>query len=135
VCIDYNWGPPVSGRCDIDFLQIWVAVKSDVDAATVSLVGQFNGEKFWNAYFEFNFVKNTHNNYKLYLLQAEGRLPVEFVIKLECTDGSTHYDNNGGYGINYKLSPYQGRFTSAHAGEDHIQVYSKFVHFCIIKKS
>jgi len=135
VCIDYNWGPPISGRYDKDFLQLWVAVKSDVDPETVSLEGCFNGDKSWNAYDEFNFVKNV-DDHKLYFLQTESdRLPVEFVIKLECTDGSVHYDNNGGYGRNYRLSPYQGRFTSAHAGEDHIHIFPSFVHYSIIKKS
>jgi len=134
ICIDYNWGPPVSGRADKDFLQLWVAVKGDVQVKTVSLSGQFNCEKTWNAHQEFSFVKNV-DDYKLYLLQAEGRLPIEFILKLACKDGSVHYDNNGGYGLNYKLSPFIGRFTSAHAGEDHIHIFSLFVHCTVIKKS
>jgi len=135
VCIDYNWGPPVSGRADKDFLQIWASVEFDVDPDIVSLVGKFNNEKPWNAFYTFDFVKEVDKTYKLYLLQVEGRLPVEFVIKLLCTNGSTYFDNNGGYDRNYKMCPFQGRFTSAHAGIDHIHIYSNFVHCSIVKKT
>jgi len=88
-------------------------------------------KKNWNVKLSFEFVQTVDKDYDLYLLRTE-KLPVEFVIKLKSKDGSVYYDNNGGYGLNYKLVPFQGRWTSAHAGIGHLQIYPNFVHCQII---
>jgi len=134
IAIDYNWGPPVSGRHDKDFLQIWAIARTASQPKQVSLLGAYMGEKNWNVLIKFEHVKKVDEDYDLYVLRLDHRLPLEFVLKLECKDGSVHYDNNGGYGINYKLFPFQGRYTSAHAGSDHIQIYPSFVRCQIIPK-
>jgi hypothetical protein len=41
VAIDYNWGPPISGRFDVDFLQIWAAAKTSIGPKTVRLLGNY----------------------------------------------------------------------------------------------
>jgi hypothetical protein len=43
--------------------------------------------------------------------------PTQFVIRMECEDGSMFYDNNGGEGVNYRLAAYGGRMTSAVVGD------------------
>jgi len=132
LAIDYNWGPPVSGRHDKDFLQLWVIARTAAQPKQVLLIGAYLGEKNWTAEHAFEFVKKVDKDYDLYLLKLEHRLPLEFVIKLESQDGSVDYDNNGGFGVNYKLMTFQGRWTSAHAGKDHIQIYHTFVRCQII---
>ena len=44
--IDYNWGPPISGRFDSDFTQVWAVVNSAVRPANVMLYGLF-GKPGW----------------------------------------------------------------------------------------
>jgi hypothetical protein len=135
IALDYNWGPPMGHRCDVDFLQLWVIATNKSKPKEVSLIGVYQNMKNWDVKLKLDFVSRVDADYDLYFLNLEtSRLPVEFVIKLECQDGSVHYDNNGGYGVNYKLLPYQGRYTSAHAGDDHIQIYPNFVRCQIISR-
>lgn len=39
VALDCNWGPPVSGHFDTDFLQVWAAAAIRLKPKRVSLVG------------------------------------------------------------------------------------------------
>lgn len=137
VAIDYNWGPPIGHRTDTDFIQLWVVTTNKSKPKEVSLIGVYQNMKNWDVKHQLSFVTRIEDSdYDLYFLNLEtSRLPIEFVIKLECQDGSVHYDNNGGYGVNYKLLPYQGRYTSAHAGTDHIQIYPNFVRCQIISRN
>eukprot|EP01124_Arcella_intermedia_P010581 TRINITY_DN170_c0_g1_i2.p1 TRINITY_DN170_c0_g1~~TRINITY_DN170_c0_g1_i2.p1 ORF type:complete len:416 (-),score=78.37 TRINITY_DN170_c0_g1_i2:63-1277(-) len=134
IAIDYHWGPPISGRFDTDFMQIWVAVASQTQPKSVQVHGRAHGESEWTVDLPLSFVKALSPAYDLYYLRTEWGLPVEFVLKLVSQDGSVHYDNNGGYGQNYLLNRCGGRYTSAHVGHDHIQVYKEFVNCWIVKK-
>ncbi len=120
VALDYNWGPPVSGRFDRDFLQMWAAARIDLRPRAVKLLGNYEqyrgGRRIWSDRLMFDYVKDC-DTHKLYLLSDVDGLSSEFVIKLETEDGHIYYDNNGGYGVNYRIVPYQGRGTTAVAGE------------------
>jgi hypothetical protein len=133
VAIDYNWGPPVGGRFDEDFLQLWAAVKTEIGAKTVRLLGNYGLNWTWVDDLQFQHVRDCGER-QLYLLWGVGsRLPTEFVIKLEAADGQVYYDNNGG--SNYRLKQYGGRGTSAVAGEGAILNFEGFVNFRLLKRS
>jgi hypothetical protein len=123
VAVDYNWGPPVSGRFDTDFIQIWAVVQKDVQPRSVRLlklnrqVGQSPPD--WSNQLEFERVEDC-KTYQLYLFNDPRGLSTEFVIELETTDGQRYYDNNGGYGVNYRLAAYSGRGTTAVASSEAI---------------
>lgn len=114
VALDYNWGPPVSGRFDTDFVQIWAAARTDVRPRAVKLLLRrpWESEKWDEMPFQLMRECEHHG---LYFVDAG--LLSEFVIKLETEDGRLYFDNNGGYGVNYRLNQYGGRGTTAVAGE------------------
>jgi hypothetical protein len=58
VAIDYNWGPPVSGRSDADFLQLWTAAKSDIGTRTVRLLGNYGPNHAWVDDLQFQHVRD-----------------------------------------------------------------------------
>ena len=118
VALDYNWGPPVSGRFDRDFYQIWAAARLDLRPRTVKLVSnieQYWQPQKWSDKPAFTPVEDC-GDYRLYFLSAPTYFS-EFVIKMETGDGQTYYDNNGGFGINYRIMPHSGRGTTAIAGD------------------
>ena len=116
VALDYNWGPPVSGRFDTDFVQIWAAARIDLHPRQVKLLLKYHWQpQNWSEDLAFSHIcdRDTHS---LYFLGIP--FPIaEFVIKLETENSQFFYDNNGGYGCNYRLEPYSGRGTTAVAGD------------------
>ena len=137
VAIDYNWGPPVGRRFDVDFLQIWAAAKTSIGPKTVRLLGNYGPNQTWVDDEQFQHVKDCGER-QLYLLQSYPRpTPTyfEFVIKLETTNGQVCYDNNGGFGVNYRLKPHVGLGTSAVAGDGAIWNFGGFVNFRLLKRS
>ncbi len=117
VGLDYNWGPPVSGRCDQDFYQIWAAARIDLQPKSVRLLAnydQYGCPQSWSDKRTFDFVKDC-GTHRLYFLSVQSPFS-EFVIKLETEGGHVYYDNNGGFGVNYRIVPYSGRGTTAVAG-------------------
>jgi hypothetical protein len=112
IAVEGNWGPPISGRYDTDFLTIWAAIHAE-DNGEVYLQGARDGE--WSILEPFKLVEKT-KKIKLYKIAPSGpsEFPHEFVIRLNIGDES-FYDNNNG--ANYKLRPYQRYFTSAAESE------------------
>jgi hypothetical protein len=117
VALDCNWGPPVSGRFDNDFLQIWAAADTRLKPKRVSLLGARDNSG-WTIKVDFASV-STMGNMELFFasLGSQYQFPNQFVIRMEDEGGSTFYDNNGGYGVNYRLVAYQGRMTTAVIGD------------------
>ena len=133
VAIDYNWGPPTSGRFDVDFLQIWAAAKTSIAPKTVRLLGNYGPNHTWVDELQFQPVRDCGER-QLYLLdQGAVGLSTEFVIKVETTNGQVYYDNNGG--ANYRLEPYVGRGTSAVAGDGAIWSFPGFVNYHLLKRT
>jgi hypothetical protein len=136
VAIDYNWGPPVSGRFGVDFVQLWAAAKSNIGPKTVRLLGNCGPNHTWVDDLQFQHVRDCGER-QLYLLVQQGPigrgpdpLPTEFVIKLETADGQVYYDNNNG--SNYRLKPYLGRSTSAVEGQGAIRIFEGFVNYRLL---
>jgi hypothetical protein len=117
VALDCNWGPPVSGRFDTDFLQVWAAAATSLKPKRVSLRGARDNSE-WNIEVDLNPV-STEGEMHLFFaaLGSQYEFPNQFVIRMESEDGSVFYDNNGGYGVNYRLVAYHGRMTSAVVGD------------------
>lgn len=133
VAIDYNWGPPISGRFDVDFLQLWAAAKTSIGPKTVRLLGNYGPKHTWVDDLQFQHVRDCGER-QLYLVdQGSAGLSTEFVIKLETTNGQVYYDNKGT--ANYRLEPYIGRGTSAVAGEGAIWSFPGFVNYHLLKRS
>ncbi len=109
-----NWGPPVTGRFDEDFLDIWVAADDSLRPQSVSLYGRENtfeasSDSPWRDIGEFSKSKTANIHGRAVGLYHFSGLPVEeFVIRLTDHRGDHHYDNNGGYGVNYRLRRYGG---------------------------
>jgi hypothetical protein len=125
VALDCNWGPPVSGRFDTDFLQVWAAADTRLKPKRVCLVGARDNSG-WNIKLDLAPVSTIRVNtpvgekeMELYFaaLHSQHDFPNQFVIHMEDEGGSIYYDNNGGYGVNYRLVAYQGRMTSAVIGD------------------
>jgi hypothetical protein len=126
-------GPPISGRFDVDFLQLWAAAKTSIGPKTVRLLGNYGPNHTWVDDLQFQHVRDCGER-QLYLLdQGSAGLSTEFVIKLEAADGQVYYDNNGG--SNYKLKQYGGRGTSAVAGEGAIWSFPGFVKYQLLKRT
>ncbi|HME07237.1 MAG TPA: hypothetical protein VKG25_09310 [Bryobacteraceae bacterium] len=101
-----NWGPPVSGRFDSDFLDIWVAADDSLSPKSVVLYGCTDA---WHDIGEFVKSKTTNVHGKAVGLYRFSGWPVEeFVVRLTDHRGDPRYDNNGGYGVNYRLRRYGG---------------------------
>ena len=117
VALDCNWGPPVSGRFDTDFLQVWAAAATSLKPKRVSLLGARDDSE-WNIEVDLNLV-STEGEMHLFFaaLGSQYEFPNQFVIRMESEDGSVFYDNNGGHGVDYRLVPYGGRMTSAVVGD------------------
>lgn len=116
VALDYNWGPPVSGRFDTDFVQIWAAARKDLQPREVKLLmTSYWQPQSWTEHLSFKHLGDC-DTHSLYFLEVAHPVS-EFVIKLETENYQVYYDNNGGYGVNYRLIPYSGRGTTAVAGE------------------
>jgi hypothetical protein len=116
VALDSNWGAPVSGRFDTDFLQVWAAADSRLKPQQVSLSGARNNSG-WDIHADFELVSTVGDRQLYYLaFSSQYQFPSEFVIQMKAGDGTVHWDNNGGYGVNYRLVPYAGRVTSAVVG-------------------
>jgi len=69
----------------------------------------------WEDLAQFKYLE-TFGEHLLYKVNT-GRMPEEFVIKVETKTGQVHYDNNGNIGVNYRLQPYSGRGATALKGE------------------
>jgi hypothetical protein len=116
VALDYNWGPPVSGRFDTDFVQIWAAARQDLRPRELKLLMKpYSQPELWTEELTFKHVSN-QTAHGLYFLELSFAV-LEFVIKLYTEDEQVFCDNNGGFGVNYRLTPYSGRGTTAVAGE------------------
>ena len=70
VAVDYNWGPPVSGRFDSDFLQIWAAARTALGPRAVRLRGTYGPGGSWSNALSFRYVRTAGDN-QLYLLISE----------------------------------------------------------------
>jgi hypothetical protein len=117
VALDCNWGPPVSGRFDTDFLQVWAAAAIRLKPKRVSLVGARDDSK-WNIEVDLDPVLTVGGMQLCFAaLGSQHEFPNQFVIRMESEDGSVFYDNNGGDGVNYRLVAYHGRMTSAVVGD------------------
>jgi hypothetical protein len=117
IAIDYNWGPPVSGRFDTDWMRLWAVTKATLAGGILYLQGTKSANK-WDINAAFTSIADITNKnntqYCLYHLELSGQyeFPVEFVLRFDANDGSIYYDNNNHQ--NYKiLNAYQGRGLSA----------------------
>jgi hypothetical protein len=123
IAIDYNWGPPRSGRFDTDWMHLWAVTNTARGRGILYLQGKGTGrENEWYINAPFTFIVNITNipyqlhgvEYSLYHLELRSQydFPVEFVLRFDADDGSTYYDNNNCQ--NYKiLNPWNGRGLSA----------------------
>lgn len=134
VAVDYNWGPPISGRFDVDFLQVWAAPRSDLRPRRVSLLGNYGPQGAWSNALALRQVRDLGTR-QLYLLDSAAGLATELVIEMEAGDGTLYYDNNGGYGVNYRIARYQGRGASAIAGADAIRALAEPTSFRLVARS
>jgi len=121
-----NWGPPVSGRFDPDFLDVWVVGDESVRPKSVALYG--SGTVFeapscsnWRDIGEFAKFRIADIHGRAVGLYHFSGLPVdEFVVRLTDDQGNHHYDNNGGYGVNYHLRRHHGfQLNYLRAGADY----------------
>lgn len=62
------------------------------------------------------------------------RFPVEFVIMVETRTGSKFYDNNGGFGVNYRLQPHKGYFSNIVSADSKICVFQDIIPYKTIDK-
>ncbi len=115
--LDCNWGAPVPGRFDTDFLNVWAAAATSIGPRRVTLYGTHSGSA-WDVQADLERV-STVGGMELYSvsLASQTEFPREFVIRAQGSDGTFYYDNNGGYGANYRLQPFHGRVTSAVRGD------------------
>ena len=106
-----NWGAPVSGRYDPDFLDIWVAADDSFNPRSVALCGceAAGSYSYWRDIGEFVKSKTADINGRAVCIYHFSGPPVdEFVVRLTDHRGEYHYDNNGGFGVNYHLGRYRG---------------------------
>lgn len=128
VALDYNWGAPISGRFDYDFCQIWAAARLDLRPQCLKLLAnydQYGPTQSWSDKLAFELVKDC-GSHRLYFLHVRS-LFTEFAIKLETENGQDYYDNNGGFGRNYRIVPHSGRGTTAVAGDGAIRFLKDIV--------
>jgi hypothetical protein len=114
IAAEYNWGPPISGRFDTDFMHIWAAAR--VGTGSLFLHGQrTNGD--WSIDIPFeraaSFTTPDHVDYDFYSLTlgSPQDFPTQFVLRLDRGNGENRYDNNNGE--NYRIEPYRGPGVSA----------------------
>ncbi len=108
-------GAPISGRYDEgDYLDVWAAVDESVNARSVVLYGcgtlsEDPNRPNWRDIGEFARCKTVEIGGRSVGLYRFSGAPVdEFVVRLTDQLGEEHYDNNGGFGVNYRLRRYQG---------------------------
>ena len=108
-------GPPISGRYDEgDYLDVWAAVDESFNARSVVLYGcgtlsEDPNRPNWRDIGEFSKCKTVKIGGRFVGLYRFSGPPVdEFVVRLTDHHGEQHYDNNGGFGVNYRLRRYQG---------------------------
>ena len=111
VAVQYNWGPPVSGRFDNDFMNIWAAAQEPARPGSVLLHGAHaNGD--WSIETPFDRAASFSNpagiDYQLFSLAlgSANDFPAQFVLRFDDGNGNVHYDNN--HGANYVVEPYRG---------------------------
>jgi hypothetical protein len=106
VCADGLWGPPISGRFDSDSFDIWAVTRAK-DFGSVYLQGCHYDQ--WNI--DKQFEQKKIGSYTLHHLEVLGQdyYPKDFVLRFDMAHES-FYDNNGGYGANYHITPYSGKF-------------------------
>jgi hypothetical protein len=114
--VDYNWGPPVSGRFDTDYLTVLAGVSGGL-AGTLYLQGQ-GVDGSWDLELPFEeagMVRGSGQNVEVmaYTLSVgqQSQFPQQFVLRYDVAGGPSLYDNNGGR--NYALVPYGGRGATA----------------------
>jgi hypothetical protein len=109
-----NWSPPISGRCDPDFLDIWVAADESLNPKSIAVYGceamfEGSGYSHWRDTGVFVRSKTAEIGGRAVGLYHFSGSPIdEFVVRLTDHRGEHHYDNNGGYGVNYHLRRYHG---------------------------
>ena len=123
IALDCNWGPPISGRADTDYFEIWAAAKKEGKGSKagkgdkVYVQGARNG--VWDVDVEMKKIADLDNHTLYHLSMGVGSdAPEEFVIRLVREDGTTLYDNNGNK--NYRVSRYIGHSVSAVATKEAI---------------
>jgi hypothetical protein len=114
--LDYNWGPPVSGRFDTDYLTVLAGVSGGL-SGTLYLQGQ-GTDGSWNLELPFEpvgMVRGAGESVEVmvYALSVgqQSQFPQQFVLRFDVADGPSLYDNNDWR--NYALVPYGGRGATA----------------------
>ncbi|WP_196593848.1 hypothetical protein [Pectinatus sottacetonis] len=108
---NYNWGPPVAGRCDGgDFLDIYIATNIKNKNTSVHVYGKNSHTENWSIIKE-DTIKHTadfNGEYDLYELHWNNQynFPEEYVIMVDDGTGNLSYDNNQHH--NFQLRPYSG---------------------------
>ena len=113
LAVEYNWGPPVSGRFDTDFLNVWAAVSAGVGAGSLFCrVGALTVSGP-STPFERTVARLGDADYGFFslALQSQSLFPTDFVLRFESDNGETSYDNN--QGGNYHIEPWGGWGISA----------------------
>lgn len=113
--VNYNWGPPISGRYDGgDFLYIFFATNVKGRSANSHLYGRETGSTEWKIIegIKERYTPNLGNNgYALVEFDCScisaSSYPEEYVIRVDDGNGNIYYDNNNQE--NYHLHPYLGR--------------------------
>jgi hypothetical protein len=110
VSIDFNWGPPISGRFDTDRMNLWAKVKNTEKGKLYMQGKNLHGN--WDIHIPLQKIgsykeNDSENKFTLYNLSLNdsSKFPVEFVLRYETESGNKYYDNNNGR--NYVLTPYQ----------------------------
>ena len=128
VALDCNWGPPVSGRPEADFLHVWVAARVPAEASAY-VYGRMNGYLDWNQKLEMKLVGSLGHGYSLFKLDSAVVLE-EYVIMVD--DGrQLSYDNN--FGHNYYISPYGGRISTAIVAGKEIYNFGALVSYQLLR--
>jgi hypothetical protein len=114
VSIVCNYGAPIPRRTDDDFLDVWAAVDESLNPRSIALYGcgTINEDPAvanWRDIGEFSKSKTADiNGRSMGLYHFSGPPVAEFVVRLTDHRGDYHYDNNGGYGVNYRLRRWYG---------------------------
>lgn len=122
IAMECNWGAPVSGRFDTDYLLLWAAAKCEKDAK-VYIYGRHTGTSAWNIKTELLPGDELINGYRLFKaeIHSQFEFPEEYVILME-KDSQSYYDNNNQK--NYYITPYAGCTSSFITGGDKIYVFN-----------
>jgi len=108
VAASVYWGPPTTQPTHPDYFTVWAAAPATSNASNIFLhYTDTANNPSWSNSPAFEFVKHV-DEFLLFRLQFRGRFPLEFVLLMESRTGGRFYDNNGGYGVNYRLHPHRG---------------------------